>query len=45
MMFIFLVAIIPMVISSSLLAKLILEGKDIGLGTEVFDQNERHSND
>ncbi len=40
-----LVAVIPMIINSSLLAKLLLGGKNLWLGTEIFDQDEIYSND
>ena len=38
-----LVTIIPMVVSSGLLAKLLLGEKNIGLATEIFDQDESYS--
>ncbi|MBT6337958.1 MAG: hypothetical protein HOJ48_01535 [Desulfobacula sp.] len=39
------ITIIPMIISSSLLAKLLLGEKDIWLTTEIIDQGESYSND
>ena len=40
-----LVVTVPIVISSSLLAKLLLGGKNIWLATENFNQDEIYSND
>lgn len=40
-----LVSVIPMIISSSLLAKMLIGGKNIWLSTEIFDPDEIYGND